>query len=65
MDQMFSIAKTLSQGIPFVRVDLYECNNQIYFGELTFFPQSGFDSNLLPETDKYFGDLINLEDVKE
>lgn len=65
MNQMFSIAKTLSQGLPFVRVDLYECNNQIYFGELTFFPQSGFDSNLLPETDKYFGDLINLEDVKE
>jgi hypothetical protein len=65
MDKMFSIAKTLSKGIPFVRVDLYECNNRIYFGELTFFPESGFDPNLLPETDKYFGGLINLEGVKQ
>ncbi len=63
MDEMFEIAERLSSGIPFVRVDLYNCNEQIYFGEWTFYPDSGFDKNLLPETDLYFGDKINLMEV--
>ena len=60
IDEMFAIAKRLSVGHPFVRVDLYECSGIIYFGELTFYPDSGFDSNLLSETDVYFGKLLNL-----
>lgn len=63
MDEMFSIARKLSKGYPFVRVDLYECDGQIYFGELTFFPDSGFDSNILPETDEYFGEKIKIEEI--
>ena len=58
---MFKIAADLSAGWPFVRVDLYESNGQIYFGEMTFFPDSGFDENLLAETDAYFGSLIQLD----
>ena len=65
MDKMFDIASQLSQGIPFVRVDLYVSCGQIYFGEMTFYPASGFDPNLLPETDKHFGDLIDLSIVKK
>lgn len=61
MDEMFAIAEKLSRGLPFVRVDLYQSNGQIYFGEMTFFPDSGFDANLLPETDEYFGKLIQLK----
>lgn len=60
IDQMFDIARTLSKGIPFIRVDLYFTNEKIYFGELTFFPSCGYDANLLPETDKYFGELIKI-----
>ena len=60
MDEMFDIASKLSQGIPFVRVDLYDINNRIYFGEMTFFPDSGCDPNLLPETDEYFGNLLKI-----
>lgn len=60
MDEMFEIAAKLSKGLPFVRVDLYQSCGSIYFGEMTFFPDSGFDANLLPETDAYFGDLIHL-----
>ena len=60
IDQMFQLAAELSKGIPFVRVDLYYCNGQIYFGEMTFFPQSGFDANLLRETDEYLGNMIKL-----
>lgn len=65
MDEMFKIAAELSKGMPFVRVDLYQSNGQIYFGELTFFPDSGFDANLLPETDMYFGSLLQLPQKKE
>ncbi len=64
IDEMFEIAHTLSKGLPFARVDLYNSEGQIYFGEITFFPDSGFDSNLLKETDEYFGSLIDLEEVK-
>lgn len=62
MDKMFDIAEELSKdsGASFLRVDLYNSNGQIYFGELTFFPDSGFDPNRLPETDRYFGDLVKL-----
>lgn len=61
--EMFEIAKKLSKGIPFVRVDLYQSDGKVYFGELTFFPQSGVDVNLLQETDMYFGKLIDLKIV--
>lgn len=60
IDKMFDIAAKLSEGLPYARIDLYNVKGKIYFGEITFFPQSGFDSNLLPETDKYFGQLIKL-----
>lgn len=60
LNEMIWLAETLSERIPFVRVDLYQCQNHPYFGELTFYPQSGFDPNYLPETDAYFGSLIDL-----
>ncbi len=58
--EMFDLAAILSKKIPFVRVDLYLCNKSIYFGELTLYPQSGFDPNYLAETDQYFGSLIDI-----
>lgn len=64
IDKMFDIAQQLSQGLPFSRIDLYLSNGNVYFGEITFFPDSGFDSNLLSETDLYFGNLIILGDTK-
>lgn len=65
MDEMFEIAAKLSKDLPFARIDLYECSGKIYFGEITFFPDSGFDPNLLPETDRHFGDLIRLPEMQE
>ena len=44
LNEMIEISERLSENIPFLRVDLYYVNNQIYFGELTFFPSSGFGS---------------------
>lgn len=44
LDKMFKISKQLSKGIPFVRIDLYEVNGALFFGEFTFFPSAGFDN---------------------
>lgn len=40
--RMLSLARELARDIPFARVDFYDVNGQIYFGEITFFPASGF-----------------------
>lgn len=58
IDEMFDIAEKLSQGLPFARVDLYSVSGKTYFGEITFFPDSGFDANLLSETDRRWGEMI-------
>lgn len=47
LDKMFEFATILSKDIPFVRVDFYEVNGKLYFGELTFFPSAGFDNDPL------------------
>ena len=60
LDEMIKIAEQLSEGIPFLRVDLYNINGQIYFGELTFYPASGFSPFLTDEWDKELGSWITL-----
>lgn len=58
--EMISIAEVLSKGHPFLRVDLYNLNGRIYFGELTFYPASGL-GKFSPEIWDYrLGKLINL-----
>lgn len=41
-DKMLEVASKLCEDFPAVRVDLYNINGNIYFGELTFFPWSGY-----------------------
>ncbi len=60
MDEMFDIAETLSKGLSFARIDLYSVSGRTYFGEITFFPDSGFDKNLLPETDMHWGEMMDI-----
>ncbi len=52
MDRMLLFAEQLSKEIPFLRADFYDVNGQIYFGELTFFPSSGF-GNFTDESQDY------------
>lgn len=59
-ETMISIARTLSQGRPHVRVDLYEVDGEVYFGELTFFHFSGFAPFHPPEWDQIWGDWLSL-----
>ena len=55
---MISLAEKLSAGIPFLRVDLYETDGNIYFGEFTFFPGSGFLKFVPEEYDKILGQRL-------
>lgn len=59
-DKMIKIAEELSKDIPFVRVDLYEINGQVYFGELTLYPGSGFQEFTPESYDYLLGSWLEL-----
>lgn len=66
LNKMIEVAKKLSKGIPFVRVDLYNINGDIFVGELTFFPAGGMGKFQPKEWDKKFGDMLILpKDVRK
>lgn len=60
LDEMLGIAEKLSAGFDLARVDLYEANDQVWFGEITLYPDSGYDTDILESTDKIFGDKLFL-----
>lgn len=61
-DEMLAVADKLATSIqtPFVRIDLYNVNGKIYFGEITFFPASGFGSFSPIEWNYKLGEMIKL-----
>lgn len=63
-DEMVALAKRLSQGIPFLRVDFYEINKKVYFGELTFCPCAGFMKFNPTEWDFRVGQMLDLPRIK-
>ncbi|MEF2093911.1 ATP-grasp fold amidoligase family protein [Bacillus sp. CFBP9009] len=60
-DEMISLSKRLSKEMPHVRVDFYDINGKIYFGELTFYHFSGFEKFEPEKYDRIFGDWLNIE----
>lgn len=60
LNKMIELAETLSKNNYFLRVDFYEVNGKIYFGELTFYPASGFGRFIPNEWDIKLGELISL-----
>ena len=64
IEKMFEIASILSKNQPFVRVDLYNVDGKIYFGELTFYPDGGVDPNILLSTDERWGKLLDISNLK-
>lgn len=60
IDNMLYLARKLSENIPFVRIDFYDVNGKIYFGEITFFPASGFEEFKPQEWDLKLGEWIKL-----
>ena len=57
---MVTLSKMLSKGLPHVRVDFYDINGKVYFGELTFFHFSGFQRFEPQIYDHLFGSWIKL-----
>lgn len=60
LKQMLELSRVLSKNIPFLRVDFYIINSQIYFGELTFFPASGMSKFEPEDWDYTFGNYLKL-----
>ena len=63
LEKMIEIAEKIAQGFPQVRVDLYNVNGNIYFGEMTFFAFSGMNNHFTMEFQRMIGDRINLPKV--
>jgi hypothetical protein len=59
-DEMLSIARRLSRGHPHVRVDLYQVDGRVYFGELTFYHFGGMEPFTPKKWDRVFGDWLTL-----
>lgn len=58
-EKMKEIACKLSKGYPFVRVDLYAIAERVFFGELTFYPASGYGHFTPDEWDEKIGNLMD------
>ena len=59
-DKMKQIASRLSKGFPQVRIDLYDVNGRVLFGEMTFFHFSGMTPFNPEEWDYKFGSWVKL-----
>ena len=62
---MKQLAAKLSEGFPQLRVDLYEINGKVYFGELTFFHHGGITPFDPENWDYKFGEWIDLTKVEK
>ena len=58
--EMLAIARKLSQGFDFLRVDLYSVDGRVYCGELTIYPGCGLDRFTPPERDEWLGGFWKL-----
>ena len=61
-EKMVMLAEKLSAGFPHVRVDFYEANGQVYFGEMTFYHFGAIVPFETEEWDKKIGDWLVLPD---
>ncbi len=59
-NEMAELSKVLSKGLHHARIDFYDINGKIYFGEITFFHHSGFTPFEPDEWDYKFGEWIKL-----
>ena len=57
-EKMKEISYKLAKDLSFARIDLYEINNKVYFGEITLYPAAGFLNFKPNKYDKIFGDQL-------
>lgn len=63
-DRMKDLARQLAINIPFIRIDFYEVNGQVYFGEFTFYDYAGFRPFATNEQELMLGKMIDLSNCK-
>lgn len=63
-EEMKEVASKLSNGIPHVRVDLYNVNGKVFFGELTFYHHGGIVPFHPDKWDEIFGSWITISKMK-
>lgn len=61
LTKMIEMAEKLSQERPYVRIDLFNVNGDVYFSEITHFHSSGFNRFFPDEVDFKYGSKINLD----
>lgn len=60
LQEMIELSRKIAENTKFLRVDLYETNNEILFGECTFYPTSGFEEFSPAGADYEIGELLNI-----
>lgn len=60
LEKMKEFAEKLSAEHPFLRADFYDVDGKVYFGELTFYPASGFGKFIYDGNDELLGSWIKL-----
>ena len=64
LDEMLKVARKLSENIPHVRIDLYNIENKVYFGEMTFFEASGFAKYNPEEYENVFSSYLKIDKTR-
>lgn len=60
LEEMLHVSKILAQNTPYMRTDFYSVKGKLYFGEITFFPASGYGKFIPDIYDEKFGNMITL-----
>ena len=60
LDEILRLSELIAKNMYHARIDWYIEGDKIYFGEITFFDGSGFESFSTPEMERMLGDMINL-----
>lgn len=60
-EEMLELSRKLSAGFKHVRVDFFQANGRVYFGELTLTHFAGYHPYEPACYDKIFGDYLHLE----
>lgn len=65
LDKMLEIARKLSMGFPILRVDLYNIEGRIYFGELTFTSNGGMMNSVTNDFLLKLGEMADISKIKK
>ena len=64
-EKIVELAEKLAKNIPAIRLDFYNIDGKIYFGEFTFFDSAGLGAFNPEEWDYKFGSMLDLSQVKK